>query len=92
MMRNLFVKNYVAFALLIMFSLTVASMSFLSRVSAFDALEKQEQLTRTVNYVSDMLSKNIEQVSGENAEQSFMPIYLEQLVDSNGFTIMFTDT
>lgn len=91
MMRNLFVKNYVAFALLIMFSLTVASMSFLSRVSAFDALEKQEQLTRTVNYVSDMLSKNIEQVSGENAEQSFMPIYLEQLVDSNGCTIMFTD-
>lgn len=89
MMRNLFLKNYIAFALLTVFSLTVASMSFVGSVNAFNAREKQEQLTRTVEYVSDMLSENLEQVS--EAEQSFMPIYLEQLVDSSGCIIMVTD-
>lgn len=91
-MRNLFVKNYVAFALLILFSFSVTSMSFISRVNAFNAQEKQEQLTRTVDYVSDMLSRNFDQVNTEETEESFVPIYLEQLVDSNGCTIMFTNT
>ncbi|MGN1031316.1 MAG: ATP-binding protein [Butyricicoccaceae bacterium] len=90
-MRNLFVKNYVAFALLILFSLSLSSMIFIAKINSFNAQEKQEQLSKTVEYVSDMISQNVDQMEQTTAEKSFLPTYLNQLVDSNGSTIMFTD-
>ena len=43
-MRNLFVKNYVAFALLILVSFTFAGGVFMAQVSRYSVKEKQEQL------------------------------------------------
>ena len=88
-MRNLFVKNYVAFAMLILISFTFAGGVFCAQVSRYSVEEKQEQLGVTVNYVDTIVEKNTALLYGEN--NAFLQTYLDQQASASGCTILLTE-
>ena len=88
-MRNLFAKNYVAFAMLIIVSFTFAGSVFIAQVSRYSMQEKQDQLGITVRYVDTIVEKNIKLLDDGN--DTFLQTYLDQQSAVSGCTILLTD-
>ncbi|HIV69204.1 MAG TPA: HAMP domain-containing histidine kinase [Candidatus Butyricicoccus stercorigallinarum] len=88
-MRNLFVKNYVAFALLILVSFTFAGGVFMAQVSRYSVKEKQEQLETTVGYVDAIVEDNT--VLLQMQDNTFLKTYLDQQAAVSGCAILLTD-
>lgn len=89
-MRNLFVKNYMAFAMLILVSFTFAGGVFMAQVSRYSVQEKQEQLETTVNYVETIVEKST--VMMDTLSAQFLETYLDQQSSASGCTILLTDS
>ncbi|HBI64656.1 MAG TPA: sensor histidine kinase [Clostridiales bacterium] len=88
-MRNLFVKNYMAFAMLILVSFTFAGGVFMAQVSRYSVQEKQDQLETTVGYVDAIVENNTQLLREENG--GFLKTYLDQQAAVSGCTILLTD-
>ncbi|MDO4174743.1 MAG: HAMP domain-containing sensor histidine kinase [Eubacteriales bacterium] len=89
-MRNLFVKNYMAFAMLILVSFTFAGGVFMAQVSRYSVQEKQEQLETTVGYISTIVSNNLDLLRSQDYN-TFMQTYLDQQAAVSGCMILLTD-
>ena len=88
-MRNIFVKNYMAFALLILVSFTFAGGVFMAQVSRYSVQEKQEQLETTVSYVDAIVENNT--ILLQTQDNTFLKTYLDQQAAVSGCTILLTD-
>lgn len=88
-MRNIFVKNYLAFALLILISFTFAGGVFMAQVSRYSVKEKQEQLETTVGYVDAIVEDNTAFLQTQG--NTFIKTYLDQQAAVSGCTILLTD-
>lgn len=88
-MRNLFVKNYVAFAMLILISFTFAGGVFMAQVSRYSVQEKQEQLETTVSYIDAIVEDNTVLLDPQN--NNLLKTYLDQQSAVSGCTILMTD-
>lgn len=88
-MRNIFVKNYLAFALLILISFTFAGGVFMAQVSRYSVQEKQEQLETTVSYVDAIVENNTSLLQIQH--DTFVKTYLDQQAAVSGCTILLTD-
>lgn len=89
-MRNLFVKNYMAFAMLILISFTFAGGVFMAQVSRYSVQEKQDQLETTVDYVETIVENNIDVL--DSTKTRFLQTYLDQQASISGCTILLTDS
>lgn len=89
-MRNLFVKNYMAFAMLILISFTFAGGVFMAQVSRYSVQEKQEQLELTVGYIDAIVENNA--ILLDEGNNSFLQTYLDQQASVSGCSILLTDT
>lgn len=88
-MRNFFVKNYMAFALLILISFTFAGGVFMAQVSRYSVQEKQEQLETTISYIDAIVENNT--VFLQTNQSTFLQTYLDQQAAVSGCTILLTD-
>lgn len=88
-MKNIFIRNYMAFAMLILVSFTFAGGVFIAQVSRYSMQEKQDQLETTVSYVETIVENNTMMLSSINA--SFLETYLEQQASLSGSAILLTD-
>ncbi len=88
-MRNIFVRNYMCFAILIVISFTFAGGVFMAQVSRYSVQEKQEQLETTVRYVNTIVENNYALLDA--AGDSFLKTYLDQQAAVSGCTILLTD-
>ncbi|MCD8355738.1 MAG: HAMP domain-containing histidine kinase [Clostridia bacterium] len=89
-MKNIFVKNYMAFAMLILISFTFAGGVFMAQVSRYSVQEKQEQLGTTVDYIDTIVENNL--VLMESSDYStFLQTYLDQQSAVSGCIILLTD-
>ncbi len=89
-MRNLFVKNYTAFAALILISFTFAGCVFMAQISRYSVKEKKGMLETTVDYVDAMVEKSSSITDGANT--LFLDTYLGQQAAASGCTILITDS
>ncbi|MDO4287367.1 MAG: HAMP domain-containing sensor histidine kinase [Eubacteriales bacterium] len=89
-MRNLFVKNYMAFAMLILVSFTFAGGVFMAQVSRYSVQEKKEQLGTTVSYIDTIVDNNLTLVQSPDYS-AFMQTYLDQQAAVSGCIILLTD-
>ncbi|MDO5784285.1 MAG: HAMP domain-containing sensor histidine kinase [Eubacteriales bacterium] len=88
-MRNIFVRNYMCFAMLIVISFTFAGGVFMAQVSRYSVQEKQEQLETTVSYVDAIVENNYALLDA--AGDGFLKTYLDQQAAVSGCTILLTD-
>lgn len=89
-MRNLFVKNYVAFAALILVSFTFAGSVFLAQIGRYSVEEKKTQLQTTTMDVKSLIESNTDILSDEDG-QRILSLYLEQLAISSNSEILMAD-
>lgn len=88
-MRNIFVRTYLSFALLILVSFSFAGAVFMTQVSRYYMQEKQEQLETTVDYIKTILEKTPNVTDELNA--AFLDTYLHQQASFTGATVLLTD-
>lgn len=88
-MRNIFVRNYMCFAILIVISFTFAGGVFMAQVSRYSVQEKQEQLETTVSYVDTIVESNYALLN--TAGEEFLQTYLDQQAAVSGSIILLTD-
>lgn len=88
-MRNIFVRNYMSFAMLILVSFTFAGGVFIAQVSRYSMQEKKDQLETTVGYVKAILEKTPDVTDKLNA--GFLETYLYQQASFTGATVMLAD-
>lgn len=89
-MRNIFVKNYLAFAMLILVSFTFTGGVFMAQVSRYSIQEKQEQLDTTVNYINTMVEDNLAMLDNTDYH-AFLQTYIDQQAAASGCIILLTD-
>ncbi len=89
-MRNIFVKNYLAFAMLILVSFTFTGGVFMAQVSRYSIQEKQEQLDTTVNYINTIVENNLTLLDSTDYN-TFLQTYMDQQAAVSGCIILLTD-
>lgn len=89
-MRNIFVKNYLAFAMLILVSFTFTGGVFMAQVSRYSIQEKQEQLDTTVSYIDTIVENNLTLLDHTDYK-TFLQTYLDQQSAVSGCIILLTD-
>lgn len=89
-MRNLFVKTYAAFAVLILVSFTFAGSVFLAQIGRSSVEQKKTQLEATVSNIKIFLESNRALYSKEDSE-GLIALYLEQMAGSSNSQLLLTD-
>lgn len=89
-MRNLFVKTYATFAVLILVSFTFAGSVFLAQIGRSSAEQKKTQLETTVNNITVLLESNQDLYKHTGGEK-LITLYLEQMASGSGSQLLLTD-
>ncbi|MGN1014598.1 MAG: HAMP domain-containing protein, partial [Butyricicoccus sp.] len=89
-MRNLFVKTYAAFAVLILVSFTFAGSVFLAQIGRSSVEQKKTQLETTVNNIKILLESNQGLYKQEGSEK-LITLYLEQMASGSNSQLLLTD-
>ena len=88
-MRNLFVKNYVAYACLILISFCLVGVAFAVQINQYSLEEKQELLESTATRATDLTELLFLNYSLQMDQ--FYQLNLQQLAEANQMAILLTD-
>ncbi len=87
-MRNLFVKTYAAFAVLILVSFTFAGSVFLAQIGRYSVVQKKVQLETTVDNVQSFVIQDPELYEDRMAN---LTVYLQQMAAGSDCQILIAD-
>lgn len=90
-MRNLFVKTYAAFAVLILVSFTFAGSVFLAQIGRSSVVQKKAQLETTVNNVQSLVERDPTLYQDKEKAEN-LTLYLQQMAENSSCQILIADT
>lgn len=89
-MRNLFVKTYAAFAVLILVSFTFAGSVFLAQIGRSSVVQKKSQLETTVSNVQSLIERDPKIYKKKERAES-LSVYLQQMAENSSCQILIAD-
>lgn len=89
-MRNLFVKTYAAFAILILVSFTFAGSVFLAQIARSSVTQKKAQLETTVNNVQSLVERDPKLYKDKESSEN-LKVYLRQMAENSSCQILIAD-